>query len=388
MCNFSFQAKDNVQEMVKKNKELTEKLTVESDSDSESERVKDKPAEDKEKMTTFSPWTGSSLSGANPWMEPVKAKMMTTYKRPEAVVNKEAEVESEEEVVDSVSVPIDMEMADRERKLKMETLCSDEESEDSVADLPVVEQWTSDTKEVVILSDPDSDVVEIISERDLDELFGILERRKRGHEKERKTDNEKPAKKRKRNKKQKHVKKVEESKRKRNKKQKHVEEVEESDEDDNDNDQILETIQIQDDGEELMTVSLQRKQTLEELGEWSDSVGGDAKRPRVESNPVSTCDDNTKSTDSPENKDISIDPKLVLTVETKIKNSLAPTVVSDEQRMTISEAFIDDDVMEEFSKEKRAVVDREKPKDLDLTLPGWGEWGGVGIVVSKKKKKR
>ena len=27
-------------------------------------------------------------------------------------------------------------------------------------------------------------------------------------------------------------------------------------------------------------------------------------------------------------------------------------------------------------------------KDLDLTLPGWGEWGGGGLVPSKRKRRR
>ncbi|CAG2231553.1 UTP14 [Mytilus edulis] len=54
----------------------------------------------------------------------------------------------------------------------------------------------------------------------------------------------------------------------------------------------------------------------------------------------------------------------------------------------IAQAFADDDVIEEFSQEKKKVENRDKPKDIDLTLPGWGEWGGTGVKVSKKKKKR
>jgi U3 small nucleolar RNA-associated protein 14 len=29
-----------------------------------------------------------------------------------------------------------------------------------------------------------------------------------------------------------------------------------------------------------------------------------------------------------------------------------------------------------------------KPKEVDLTLPGWGEWGGSGIKLSSRKRKR
>ncbi len=56
--------------------------------------------------------------------------------------------------------------------------------------------------------------------------------------------------------------------------------------------------------------------------------------------------------------------------------------------MTIAAAFADDDVIEEFSAEKSAIRDREKVKNIDLTLPGWGEWGGDGMQVSKRKKRR
>ena len=60
----------------------------------------------------------------------------------------------------------------------------------------------------------------------------------------------------------------------------------------------------------------------------------------------------------------------------------------EQQRMTIAQAFADDDVIEEFRRDKGADIDKNKPKDLDLTLPGWGEWGGAGIEISKRKKKR
>ena len=31
---------------------------------------------------------------------------------------------------------------------------------------------------------------------------------------------------------------------------------------------------------------------------------------------------------------------------------------------------------------------KAQPKDVDLTLPGWGNWGGKNIEVSKRKKRR
>uniref|UniRef100_A0A8C5RVV8 U3 small nucleolar RNA-associated protein 14 homolog A n=1 Tax=Laticauda laticaudata TaxID=8630 RepID=A0A8C5RVV8_LATLA len=73
---------------------------------------------------------------------------------------------------------------------------------------------------------------------------------------------------------------------------------------------------------------------------------------------------------------------------------LVPAAVQDElesgasQRQMIREAFASDNVLDDFLKEKRAAEEAGKPKVIDLVLPGWGEWGGVGLHPSKKKKKR
>lgn len=95
-------------------------------------------------------------------------------------------------------------------------------------------------------------------------------------------------------------------------------------------------------------------------------------------------------------EEVYVDPKKLFTLETKIQSASLPDIVGndeediaeDEQRMTIAEAFADDDVIEEFAREKQEVRQRQKAKDIDLTLPGWGQWGGTGIQVNKKKRKR
>ncbi|KAM4609314.1 U3 small nucleolar RNA-associated protein 14 homolog A [Polymixia lowei] len=89
-----------------------------------------------------------------------------------------------------------------------------------------------------------------------------------------------------------------------------------------------------------------------------------------------------------------IDLQNVLTKEAKvIKVPLAPSVVEDaeekdEQRGIIREAFAGDDVISDFLKDKRKQEEAGKPKDVDLTLPGWGEWGGLGLKPAPKKRKR
>uniref|UniRef100_A0A3Q1GAT0 UTP14C small subunit processome component n=1 Tax=Acanthochromis polyacanthus TaxID=80966 RepID=A0A3Q1GAT0_9TELE len=88
--------------------------------------------------------------------------------------------------------------------------------------------------------------------------------------------------------------------------------------------------------------------------------------------------------------------KEVLTKETKVmKVLLAPTVEASEeleekldQRGLIKEAFAGDDVISEFLKDKRKRENVGTSKILDLTLPGWGEWGGTGLKPSRSKRRR
>ncbi|XP_017276579.1 U3 small nucleolar RNA-associated protein 14 homolog A [Kryptolebias marmoratus] len=83
----------------------------------------------------------------------------------------------------------------------------------------------------------------------------------------------------------------------------------------------------------------------------------------------------------------------VLTKEMKaIKVPLAPTIMDSEdqldQRGLIKEAFAGDDVISDFIREKRKHEEAGKPKVVDLTLPGWGEWGGLGLKPTNRKRRR
>ncbi|KAF9358269.1 hypothetical protein BGX26_002137 [Mortierella sp. AD094] len=61
----------------------------------------------------------------------------------------------------------------------------------------------------------------------------------------------------------------------------------------------------------------------------------------------------------------------------------AKTTAALSQRDLVARAFANDNVVSEFEKEKMEVMEAERPKDVDMTLPGWGSWGGKG---AKKKK--
>lgn len=100
------------------------------------------------------------------------------------------------------------------------------------------------------------------------------------------------------------------------------------------------------------------------------------------------------------NPEIEIDPNKYINVEPKQLNSELPDIAThgedalddsendEEQHNIISEAFADDDVVEQFKKEKEEEIEKCKPKSIDLTLPGWGSWGGKNIRISQRKKRR
>ncbi|KAF2883321.1 hypothetical protein ILUMI_22823 [Ignelater luminosus] len=81
-----------------------------------------------------------------------------------------------------------------------------------------------------------------------------------------------------------------------------------------------------------------------------------------------------------------------ISLNTEVPDLLAVDLDDEEenadQNVDMLEAFKDDDIIAEFEKDKRAEIDKDKPKDINLTLPGWGSWGGTGIKLSKRKRGR
>lgn len=100
----------------------------------------------------------------------------------------------------------------------------------------------------------------------------------------------------------------------------------------------------------------------------------------------------SKSLDSA--ADSNIDPNKYLNVKTTHLNTAIPDLLTFEeneevtQRNIIAEAFEDDDIVKDFNKEKQKEIEQSKPKKIDLSLPGWGSWGGHNIKVNKRKKRR
>lgn len=62
--------------------------------------------------------------------------------------------------------------------------------------------------------------------------------------------------------------------------------------------------------------------------------------------------------------------------------------LSFKQKDLVKRAFAGDDVVTEFQEEKRARIEDEGDKEVDITLPGWGSWGGDGLAPAKKVIKK
>lgn len=66
----------------------------------------------------------------------------------------------------------------------------------------------------------------------------------------------------------------------------------------------------------------------------------------------------------------------------------AEYIFDNEKKLTIAEAFEDDDIVAEFKREKDDEAKKNGPQEIDLSIPGWGSWGGAGIDPTKQRTKR
>ncbi|XP_055292338.1 U3 small nucleolar RNA-associated protein 14 homolog A-like isoform X1 [Moschus berezovskii] len=141
----------------------------------------------------------------------------------------------------------------------------------------------------------------------------------------------------------------------------------------------------------------ERARTLDELGREGCVENKELPRTAVEGLQLEkNLSNHIGAPKEKKRKEQMIDLQNLLTTKSPSVKSLAvPTTVQEledeeerDQRQMIKEAFAGDDVIRDFLKEKREAVEASKPKDLDLTLPGWGEWGGMGLKPSAKKRCR
>uniref|UniRef100_H0X8M4 UTP14C small subunit processome component n=2 Tax=Otolemur garnettii TaxID=30611 RepID=H0X8M4_OTOGA len=140
----------------------------------------------------------------------------------------------------------------------------------------------------------------------------------------------------------------------------------------------------------------ERVQTLEELEKEGRFQNQELPRPVLEGQQLERNSNTQPDAPKKKKKEQMIDLQNLLTTKSPSMKSLAvPTTIEEsedkaerDQKQMIKEAFAGDDVIRDFLKEKKEAMEASKPKDVDLTLPGWGEWGGVGLKPSTKKRRR
>ncbi|KAL5010291.1 hypothetical protein ScPMuIL_012596 [Solemya velum] len=137
----------------------------------------------------------------------------------------------------------------------------------------------------------------------------------------------------------------------------------------------------------LIDEKLDRKSTLAEIE--ADSSDDEVLE---DTEPSQQVDREKDSSERQKEEEVYVDPRKLFTKQSVLNKTEVPEVVDTaddrDQMMTIAEAFAGDDVVVDFMREKKEAVERDRPKAIDLTLPGWGNWGGQGLSISKKKRKR
>lgn len=114
--------------------------------------------------------------------------------------------------------------------------------------------------------------------------------------------------------------------------------------------------------------------------------------------PKSNVNLNINETPTEDTSNMNIDPSRFIEVKPKYLNTAVSKDehgiddLDDEEQVVpkvdIEEVFEEDDVVASFRQEKEDEINKDMPQEIDLSLPGWGSWGGKGVKPSKRKKNR
>ncbi|XP_075042338.1 U3 small nucleolar RNA-associated protein 14 homolog A [Mixophyes fleayi] len=349
MAKYDDEARKAMQEQLQRNKELTRKVQVVSESE-ESEK-------EEEIVPDFVNEAEMNLEGPNPWMtgklrredEDLGDKEGEGEAQIEAEVNTKPDEEEEEEDEDSEEETLLKEFEDKRRLRKEEG-----------------EQESLNTEQ----RNPDP-VIEEAGEEQVSQFNNLFQRLMEQSRKDEALKRKSP-----------------------------VLEAEEPEEPDAE--------ELEGAGEEgpLLMEGLQRNQTLEAVEALGDQEFVDEQLDQPESSRKKSSTNKISQPDCEKKakKPKLIDHNQILPAKARrVQMPLLPTTVEEEeetnigdteedqetnQKMIIKEAFAGDDVISDFLKEKRNAEEAGKPKDVSLVLPGWGEWGGTNVKVSRHKRRR
>ncbi|XP_052808908.1 U3 small nucleolar RNA-associated protein 14 homolog A-like isoform X1 [Mya arenaria] len=425
-AKFDDRARQEVQNMLQKSREITQKLKSAESSDDSADEIDDNLANQTGGDAHYS--APGSREASNPWMvkPTVTIKLKSDYARPETVEN---EV-SQQDDIHSADVGDDFESESKLVEGNVNEIhasgsehdISDGDNDDgdeSESDMPKESRKSVKKANVEIVKeginkhsfDDVNEDEEDISD-DIDEIFNKKKtktkvvdkvkqevRKKTKEKKKKKEDNKNGVTKLSVNKRKKEKRKKElerqnrelrkQMERKTDEARKRKVGVENSSDIDNDIEED------NDSGEEVIDEKLVRKRTLAEIeNDSEDEI--EPEYPRNKPTDAKKARSENKKSDKP--TEAYIDPNKLFTMSTRMKQvGSAPDLIDDgeteldpeeQQRLTIAQAFADDDVIDEFSQEKDALADAGKPQDICLHMPGWGEWGGDGVKVNRRKRKR
>ncbi|XP_074662422.1 U3 small nucleolar RNA-associated protein 14 homolog A-like [Tubulanus polymorphus] len=405
-AKYDKEAQQSVQDMHQKHQQLTQKVAAIESSESEDDDEKNDKTEETntDQRNQYNPWIGSNIDVKNPWMNTVKIKKVSDYSRPAEIRNteiiedilhsasedeqeveqqqqqqqqqpdKRQTVETDIEKLDSVKPAKKRKSIDQKNKEEPEVKKSKTNGEKKPVKQQQQKQSNNSTKKNKIKKSIRNKLKET---DDIDEMFDVL-------------DNlgEQAAEINKEKRKSRQVKRKERIPAMRK----------------NDEERHREYLDVDETEEKETEESTTHRRTLEDLDldNWSDNeeltLSNVARVLESEKNPKPSQQESTTIHTTEEAK---IDPKQILTMKTYLRGNSDGKFVSDDeeeaeengeeekQKMTIAEAFADDDILDEFESEKREEEDADKPKDIDLSLPGWGVWGGEGVrPVSNRRKNR
>ncbi|KAJ3053225.1 hypothetical protein HK097_004777 [Rhizophlyctis rosea] len=115
---------------------------------------------------------------------------------------------------------------------------------------------------------------------------------------------------------------------------------------------------------------------IKELEQRIDDVNSEPALPTSKSAPKPAPKPVLRAESSDEDSDVEEAATSKMVHTTELKNL--------SRRELLQMAFANDDVAAEFEGEKEKAMELDKPKEEDLTLPGWGSWGGTGVQPKKR----
>ncbi|BFZ09220.1 hypothetical protein BsWGS_12259 [Bradybaena similaris] len=146
--------------------------------------------------------------------------------------------------------------------------------------------------------------------------------------------------------------------------------------------------QEESDSEDSNVEELDINTTKKNVSKNQQSILNEPKKKRRRRNKKKNKEDPGSDTTANKEKPV----KEIMLVSDEVVNNNednADEIDSDDgMKVTMEELFQDEDVVEQFAKEKAEAEERSRPKLEDTKLPGWGSWAGPDYKNSKQNERQ